>query len=81
MAEDVRQLVGDNVRRLRTAAGLSQAELANRLGVDRSYVSGLELGTRNATIVTLWHVSQALGVSFQEIFAEESRRTRKSKGS
>ncbi|TYL95946.1 helix-turn-helix transcriptional regulator [Bradyrhizobium rifense] len=81
MAEDVRHLVGGNVRRLRIAAGLSQAELANRLGVDRSYVSGLELGTRNATIVTLWHVSQALGVSFQEIFAEGTRRTRRSKGS
>ncbi|WP_247531812.1 helix-turn-helix transcriptional regulator [Bradyrhizobium sp. 162] len=53
----------------------------NRLGVDRSYVSGLELGTRNATIVTLWHVSQALGVTFQGIFAEGTKRTRRSKGS
>jgi hypothetical protein len=33
MAEDVRQLVGDNVRRLRVAAGLPQEELANRLPV------------------------------------------------
>lgn len=81
MAEDVRHLVGGNVRRLRIAAGLSQAELANRLGVDRSYVSGLELGTRNATIVTLWHVSQALGVIFQEIFAQGTRRARRPTGS
>lgn len=80
MAEDVRHLVGGNVRRLRIAVGLSQAELANRLGVDRSYVSGLELGTRNATIVTLWHVSQALGVTFQEIFAQGTRRARRPKG-
>ncbi|WP_259195131.1 helix-turn-helix transcriptional regulator [Bradyrhizobium japonicum] len=81
MAEDVRHLVGGNVRRLRIAAGMSQAELANRLGVDRSYVSGLELGTRNATIVTLRRVSQALGVTFQEIFVQGARRTRRSKGS
>jgi transcriptional regulator with XRE-family HTH domain len=36
MSEDVRRLVGDNVRRLRIAAGLSQAELAERMGVDRA---------------------------------------------
>ena len=50
-----------NVRRLRVAAGLSQAELADRMGVDRAYVSGLELGQRNPTIVTLWHIAKALG--------------------
>jgi transcriptional regulator with XRE-family HTH domain len=55
-------MVGRNVRRLRTAAGLSQAELAVRMGVDRAYISGLELGERNPTVVTLWHVAQALGV-------------------
>ncbi|QOZ45518.1 XRE family transcriptional regulator [Bradyrhizobium sp. CCBAU 53340] len=72
MAGDVRKLVGGNVRRLRISAGLSQAELADRLGVDRAYVSGLELGVRNATILTLWHVSQALEVKFQQIFADRS---------
>jgi ribosome-binding protein aMBF1 (putative translation factor) len=44
-AEDVRRMVGRNVRRLRIAAGLSQAALAERMGVDRSYISGLELGS------------------------------------
>ena len=44
MSEDVGHLVGRNVRRLRIAARLSQAELAERMGVDRGYVSGLELG-------------------------------------
>jgi transcriptional regulator with XRE-family HTH domain len=32
------------------------------MGVDRSYVSGLELGQRNPTVVTLWHAAQALGI-------------------
>jgi transcriptional regulator with XRE-family HTH domain len=41
MSEDVRRLVGRNVERLRIAADLSQAELAERMGVDRAYVSGL----------------------------------------
>lgn len=63
MPEDVRRLVGNNVKRLRTAAGLTQAALAERLEVDRAYVSGLEQGARNPTVVTLWHVARALGVS------------------
>lgn len=63
-------MVGRNVRRLRTAAGMSQAALATKLGVDRAYVSGLELGERNATIVTLWHVAQALDTKIGNLFRE-----------
>ena len=76
MSEDVRRMVGRNVRRLRVAAGLSQAELAERMGVDRAYVSGLELGQRNPTIVTLWHVAKALGVKLRPFFDEEKPRRR-----
>ena len=76
MSEDVRRLVGRNVRRLRMAAGLSQAELAARLGVDRAYVSGLELGQRNATIITLWHTAEALGVKVRSFFDEPRRGSR-----
>jgi len=77
MPEDVRRLVGRNVRRLRTAAGLSQAELAERMGVDRAYVSGLELGQRNPTIVTLWHITKALKVNLRALVQKErSRRAR-----
>lgn len=71
MSEDVRRMVGRNVRRLRIAAGLSQAELANRMGVDRAYVSGLELGQRNPTILTLWHLAQAMGVKIRPFFDEK----------
>jgi transcriptional regulator with XRE-family HTH domain len=73
MADDVRQLVGGNVRRLRKAAGISQAELAARMGVDRAYVSGLEQGDRNPTIVTLWHVAKALSAKVGAFFEERSR--------
>ena len=53
--------------------GLSQAKLAERMGVDRAYVSGLESGERNPTIVTLWHVAQALGVRIAVFFEEKVR--------
>jgi transcriptional regulator with XRE-family HTH domain len=76
MSEDVRQLVGRNVRRLRAGAGLTQVELAERMGVDRAYVSGLELGQRNPTVVTLWHVAKALGVRPRAFFDERTARGR-----
>jgi transcriptional regulator with XRE-family HTH domain len=76
MADDVRLMVGRNVKRLRIAAGLTQAALAERMGVDRAYVSGLELGQRNPTVVTLWHITQALGVKLPAFFAEDRTRKR-----
>jgi transcriptional regulator with XRE-family HTH domain len=76
MAEDVRRMVGGNVQRLRIEAGLSQAALAERMGVDGAYVSGLELGQRNPTIVTLWHIAEAPGVKLQAFFNEEKPRRR-----
>jgi transcriptional regulator with XRE-family HTH domain len=67
-------MVGRNVKRLRIAAGLTQANLAERMGVDRAYVSGLELGQRNPTVLTLWHITKALGVRLNALFEEEKPR-------
>jgi transcriptional regulator with XRE-family HTH domain len=74
MSEDVRRMVGSNVRKLRLAAGISQASLADRMGVDRAYVSGLELGQRNPTIITLWHLTKALKVPIGSLFAMQAAR-------
>jgi transcriptional regulator with XRE-family HTH domain len=46
------------------------------MDVDRAYVSGLELGQRNPTIVTLWHIAKALGVKIRPFFDEEKPRRR-----
>lgn len=70
----MRQLVANNVKRLRLAANLTQAELANRMGVDRAYVSGLEQGQRNPTIVSLWHIAKALSVPMRSFFEEQKKR-------
>lgn len=70
MQQDVRQLVGNNVRARRRVIGISQAELAERMSVDRAYISGLERGERNITIITLWHTAIALGVTMAELVRE-----------
>jgi transcriptional regulator with XRE-family HTH domain len=44
------------------------------MGVDRSYVSGLEQGQRNPTIVTLWHTAKALGAKIQDLTKEPRKR-------
>lgn len=60
---DIRQLFGRNLRRLRAEAGLTQAALAERMGVDRAHVSSMERGLQNVTLLTMWEAAQAIGVS------------------
>jgi transcriptional regulator with XRE-family HTH domain len=69
---DIRVLFGRNMRRLRRAMGLSQAALAVRVGVDRAHVSLMERGLQNVTLLTLWHVSVALGTEPAELLSQHS---------
>jgi transcriptional regulator with XRE-family HTH domain len=65
---DIRRLIGENIRIRRIAARLSQEALAAKVGVEQSYLSGLEAGRRNPTAVTLWHVSIALKIKPGALF-------------
>jgi transcriptional regulator with XRE-family HTH domain len=68
---DMRQLVAKNVKRCRLAAGLTQHDVAVKMGVDRAYVSGLEMGKRNPTVITLWQIAQALDVRPVDLLSED----------
>jgi transcriptional regulator with XRE-family HTH domain len=57
---DMRRLVGRNARRFRAARGLTQEQLSEVTGLTQQYISGLEQGRRNPTIVTLFELAQAL---------------------
>ncbi len=59
---DMRKLVGRNVNRLRLEKGLTQEAFAEKSGFSQQYISGLEQGKRNPTVVSLWELAQALGV-------------------
>lgn len=65
---DMRILVGQNFRRLRAKAGLTQEEVAERSGFSQQYISGLESGRRNPTVVTVFELAQAVGASPIEMF-------------
>lgn len=60
---DMRRLVGRNFARLRRERGLTQEQVAERSGLSQQYLSDLERGRRNPTIITLYELAQALGVS------------------
>jgi transcriptional regulator with XRE-family HTH domain len=68
---DMRRLVGRNLARIRTAKGLTQEALAERSGFSQQYLSGLERGRRNPTIVTLYELAQALGVDYLDLLRPE----------
>jgi transcriptional regulator with XRE-family HTH domain len=68
---DIRRLVGRNVRKIRTAEGLTQEQFAERSGFSQQYLSDLERGLRNPTVVTLAELAGALGVSHVDIVAPD----------
>ena len=64
---DMRQLVGRNFARLRKAKGLTQEEVEARSGVSQQYLSSLERGRRNPTVITLYELAQVLEVSVADL--------------
>ena len=64
---DMRNLVGRNFARLRRDRGLTQEQVEVRSGFSQQYLSSLERGRRNPTVITLFELSQALGVSPVEL--------------
>ncbi|WP_273503351.1 helix-turn-helix domain-containing protein [Paracoccus sphaerophysae] len=57
----MRRLVGNNLVRLRRERGVTQEQVEVLSGFSKQYLSGLERGARNPTVVTLYELAQALG--------------------
>jgi transcriptional regulator with XRE-family HTH domain len=53
--------LGATIRHCREATGLTQAELAVRAVIDRSYLCGIESGKRSPTVLVLMRIAQCLG--------------------
>ena len=65
---NVQALVARNIRRLRVARQISQDVFAADAGIDRAYVSRLETGQENPTILVLERLAVALEVEIDELF-------------
>lgn len=75
---DVRRRVGLNLKRLREEQGFSQESFADHCGLHRTYISGIERGVRNPTVVILDRIAKALKVPAGELLEEVKGLSRRS---
>jgi transcriptional regulator with XRE-family HTH domain len=71
---DIRRRVGINMKKHREDRGWSQEDLAFECGLHRTYISGVERGVRNPTVVVLQKIAKALKVPAAALLDESARR-------
>jgi transcriptional regulator with XRE-family HTH domain len=77
---DIRVVVGLNVQRLRRERDISQEELSLRSHCTRGYLSGIETGRRNPTVLFLAGLAKALESDLSEFFVKPAKVTATRKG-
>ncbi len=75
MKKQDKNVVGENIRRLRMQAGLTQEELALKSGLSQGYINQLESGKRKYTQKSLELIVDALAISVAALFKEEGKQT------
>jgi transcriptional regulator with XRE-family HTH domain len=68
MSNDVRVRFGQRIRKLRTQRGWTQEDIADRLGIDRSYLADIERGNRNVSLKMQETLAQGFGLSLSKLF-------------
>lgn len=66
---DIRILVGKRVKELRNKLNISQEELADLAGLDRTYITSVERGRRNISIVNIEKLAKALKITLKDFFS------------
>lgn len=70
---DMRKLVGRNFARLRREKGLTQEQIEAVSGFSQQYLSSLENGRRNPTVITLYELAEAIGVSHIDLVRPDGK--------
>ncbi len=65
--QTLQERFGQRVRKLRQERGWTQEDMADRLGLDRAYISHLERGTKNVCLPTMQVLAQGLGVTLAKL--------------
>jgi len=65
---DIRERFGFAVKDRREALGLTQEEFAERAGIYRTYLSDVERGTRNLSLLNIERLAKALSLKISELF-------------
>jgi transcriptional regulator with XRE-family HTH domain len=69
VSTEIQLAFGKRLRHLRVKKGWTQVEMAERLGIDRSYVSDMERGKKNVCLPTLKLISQGFGMSLSQLLS------------
>jgi transcriptional regulator with XRE-family HTH domain len=62
---------GRNARNLRIEAGLSQEQLADIANLHRTYIGSVERGERNISLINIYRIAAALGVSPTQLLPDD----------
>lgn len=69
---DIKTKIGKRIRNLRSSKKISQESLANIAEIDRTYMTSVENGKRNISIINLEKIIKALDSDFNAFFNDES---------
>ena len=64
--------IGKTIRNLRLELGLSQESFAEEVGIDRSYIGGIERGEHNLALMNLVKISKALNISISKLLSKSN---------
>lgn len=65
--ESIKVKFGQKLRKVRNEVGISQEDLAAEAGLHRTYVSSVERGERNITLINIYRLAKALGVEAKNL--------------
>jgi transcriptional regulator with XRE-family HTH domain len=68
MGQDFVKTFGKRIQKLRKEKGISQEKFSILVGLDRTYISGIETGKRNPSLFVLKNIADALGTSLEKLF-------------
>ena len=69
MAADLLVRLGDRIRKLRKARGWTQVEMAEKVGIDRSFLADVERGKRNVSILNVELIAKGFEISMSQLFS------------
>jgi transcriptional regulator with XRE-family HTH domain len=69
MPEDLLARLGKRIRKLRQQRSWTQVEMAEKVGIDRSFLADVERGNRNISVLNLELIAKGLGVSLSRLFS------------
>lgn len=76
---DIIKVFGNNLKKYRTAMGISQEAFADKCGMHRTYISAIECYRRSISLENIQRIADALEIETYKLFLEEDKNAKKRK--